>query len=191
MKCKFLLSIAAVLIPMSLPAVLSAQVASIPADAIPTLERYEVYAGFAYSGANQVKGSSALYGFNIGGEAKLKKWFGANVDFGQYQSSTGVAKPTVTTFLAGPEFYIPSGNLTGIGHVLFGGSHTGNVGATPDIAFTYAVGGGFEYKVGRRFSVRVTGDDILAATVIDPTNQGYSQHTHANPRASFGIAYRF
>ena len=185
MKGKFLLSVVALLLPVSM----MAQTAK-PAVA-PDFSRYEAFGGFAYSSANQVKGSSALLGFNLGADAKLKKWFGGTVDFGQYQASSGVAKPTVTTFLAGPEVYIPADNLTGFFHVMFGGAHTGNVGAKPDIAFAYAVGGGFEYALSNRWAIRASGDGIVSSFVLDPQNLGYSPHSRVNPRATFGIGYHF
>ncbi len=189
MKGAFLLSVFALILPVSV----AAQVVAKPtnADAVAPLQRYEVYGGAAYSSANQVKGSSALIGYNVGADAKLKKWFGGAVDFGSYGSSSGVAKPTVTTVLAGPEFYIPSDNLTGFLHVLFGGAHTGNVGATPNISFAYAIGGGFTYAVAKHWAVRVSGDGIASSFVLDPNKQGYSAHTHVNARATGGVAYRF
>ncbi len=188
MKGKFLLSVVALLLPVSM----MGQTAK-PAAA-PDFSRYEAFGGFAYSSANQVKGSSALLGFNAGANAKLKKWFGGTVDFGDYlktATSTTHASPTVTTFLAGPEVYIPADNLTGFFHVMFGGAHTGNVGAKPDISFAYAVGGGFEYNVSKRWAVRASGDGIVSSFVLDPTNEGFSPHSRVNPRATFGAAYHF
>ncbi|HTJ29845.1 MAG TPA: outer membrane beta-barrel protein [Acidobacteriaceae bacterium] len=193
MKGKFLLSLAGLLLPASMMAPMAtAQVAkpAEPASAV-DFSRYEVYGGFAYSGADQVNKTSALIGANVGVQAKLKRWFGANADFGWYGNSTGIEKPTVTSFLAGPEFYIPADNITGFIHVLFGGEHTGGVGEKPGVAYAFAVGGGFEYALSKKFSVRVAGDDINAAFVQDPTNQGFSPHRHSNPRATIGVAYRF
>ena len=191
MKGKFLLSAFAFLMPLSL----AAQVAK-PAAADDAVEfhRYEVFAGVDYSSANEVFGSSALIGGNVGVDAKLKKWFGGTVDFGDYgisATSYGLVKPTVTTFLAGPEFYIPADNLTGFLHVMFGGEHVGGVGAQPDIAFTYAVGGGFEYNVKKHWAIRISGDDVVAKTVLDPNNTGSSQHPYSNARATAGVAYHF
>lgn len=188
MKGKLLLVAVALFLPLSIHGQVAKPAA---ADAAPDFNRYELYAAFAYSGANQVKGSSALIGVNVGAQAKLKKWFGANVDFGQYGNSSGVAQPTVTSFLAGPEFYIPADNLTGFFHVLFGGEHTSYPGEKPGVAYAYAVGGGFEYAVSRRFSARVAGDGIVASFVDDPANQGFSPHSHVNPRATLGVSYRF
>jgi len=191
-KGKFLLSVFAFL----LPAALSGQVAKPEAaDTANAFSRYEVFAGVDYSGANQVLGASALIGGNVGAEAKLKRWFGGTVDFGEYgvnATSTAHASPTVTTFLAGPEFYIPADNLTGFIHVMFGGAHTGGVGAQPDISFAYAVGGGFEYALSKRLSLRVSGDDIISSFVQETAGQsGFSPHSRSNARASAGVAYRF
>lgn len=192
MKGKFLLSVVALLLPVSLPLCLSAQVEK-PAvtNAAPEFSRYEIFAGAAYSSANQVKGSSALIGGNIGMSARLKKWFGGTVDFGEYANSSGIAKPTVTTFMAGPEFSVPADNLTGFIHVLFGGAHTGGVGAKPDISLAYAVGGGFEYAVSPKWAIRVAGDGIYSSFVLDPTNQGFSPNRRLNARATGGVSYRF
>jgi hypothetical protein len=169
----------------------TAQVAKPATDAVVEFQRYEAYITAAYSSANQVKSSSALIGFNAGANAKLKKWFGGTADFGQYANSTGTAKPTVTTLLAGPEFYIPSGNLTGFVHVLFGGAHTGGVATNPDISFAYGVGGGFEYSVSKRLAIRVSGDGITSSFTSIPYVAGDSPHSHLNARATGGIAYRF
>jgi hypothetical protein len=190
-KGKFLLSVFAFLLPVAV----SGQVAKPAAVDTPNaFERYEVYAGADYSAANQVLGASALIGFNVGGEAKLRRWFGANVDFGDYlASATSHAQihPTVTTFLAGPEFYIPADNLTGFVHVLMGGAHTAGAGEKPDVSFAYAVGGGFEYAFSKRLAMRISGDGIVSSFVQDPLNLGYSAHSRVNARASGGIAYRF
>jgi len=190
-KGKFLLSVAVFAFSASFA---GAQVAKPAAADATTFDRYEVYGAFAYSGANQVQSSSALVGVNIGAQAKLKKWFGGNVDFGDYFasiSSNGLVKPTVTTFLAGPEVYVPADNLTGFFHVLFGGAHTGNAGEKPNISFAYAIGGGFEYAFSKKLAARISGDGIVSSFVQDPTNQGFSPHARVNPRATVGVAYRF
>lgn len=193
MKGKFLLFVVAILLSASAASqVAAAQVAKPAAAETPaTFYRYEGYVNFAYTGANQVKSSSALLGVNIGVQAKLRKWFGANVDFGDYGGSTGLVKPNMTTFLAGPEFYIPSDKLTGFAHALFGGAHTGNAGQKPDVSFAYAIGGGFEYSITPRISARIAGDGIVSSFVFDPENQGFSPHARVNPRATIGVSYRF
>jgi opacity protein-like surface antigen len=190
-KGKFLLSVFAFLLPMSL----AAQVVAKPAaDTAPAFNRYEVFAGVDYMAANQVKSSSALIGGNGGVSAKLVKWFGGTVDFGDYSASAtshGLVKPSVTTLMAGPEFYIPADSLTGFFHVLMGGAHTSNVGSKPDVAFSYAIGGGFEYAVSKHWAARLSGDGVIWSSVLDPDNQNFSPHRHVDARASAGVAYRF
>ncbi len=190
MKGKFVLAFLAMLLPSSM----IAQVAAPAKDTAPDFQKYEVYASAAYSGANQVKGSSALVGFDFGADARLKKYFGGAIDFGYYGFSPCCdphVYPTVTTVLFGPELYVPADNLTGFFHVLIGGAHTGGVGARPNISFATGVGGGFEYTLTKRLAARISGDGIFSSFVEDPNNLGYSPHLRVNARATGGVAYRF
>jgi len=189
-KGKFLLYVLAFLLPVPLVGQV-AKPTTPAADAATAFKHFELYAGYAYSSANQVKGSSSLTGFNITADAKWKPWFGGQMDFGQYGNSTSSVKPTMTTFLAGPSLYVPSDKFEGFFHVLFGGAHTGGVGATPDISFATAIGGGVQYQVYKTFSLRVSGDGILSSFVLDPNHLGYSANLRVNPRASVGVAYSF
>jgi len=180
-----------VLLSVALPRSSFGQDTTPAAPAVTEFQRYVAYAGVAYSSANQVKGSSSLYGFTGSFDAKLKPWFGASADFGQYENSTTTVTPTVTTFLAGPSFYVPSEKFDGFFHVLFGGAHTGGVGAIPDISFATAVGGGLEYNMRNHFWVRISGDGIYSSFVIGTTASGDSPHLRINPRAGVGISYHF
>jgi opacity protein-like surface antigen len=191
-KGKFLLFVFALLLPVSLVGQVARPTTS--ADAVSAFQRYEVFGGYAYSSANQVKGSSALSGFNVGASAKLKPWFGGVVDFGEYRfgsSSSLSTIPNVTTVLAGPEFYLPADRLTGFLHVMLGGAHTGNAGAIPDVSFAYAVGGGASYKLNTHWDFRISGDGISSSFVQAPSNAGFTPHARWNPRATVGVGYRF
>ncbi|WP_263358307.1 outer membrane protein [Acidicapsa ligni] len=196
MKGKFLLlmfTAFASLLPVSLAGQVAKPTAP-GADTINVFHRYDAFAGVDYSSANQVLGSSALIGFNVGADAKLKPWFGGVVDFGYYginATSTTHASPTMTTVLAGPEVYIPADKLTGFFHVMFGGAHTGNVGTTPNVSFAYAIGGGLSYSLTPRWSARVSGDGILSSFVQAPSGSGESAHMRVNPRATLGVSYSF
>lgn len=192
MKGSFLLAAFALILPVSA----AAQVAKPVATDVPDkLLRYEVFAGADYSGDNQVKSASALIGFNVGASAKLVKWFGGTVDFGDYlaqATNKGLVKPTITTFLAGPEFYIPADNLTGFVHVLMGGAHTGGVTGTPDVSFAFGGGGGFEYAFSKNLALRVEGDVIRSNFQMETEGEtNFSPHPHANARASAGVAWHF
>ena len=188
MKGKFWLSVVALLVPVSLAGQVAAPAS---ADSAVDFQRYEAYGTAAYSSANQAKGSSALIGVDVGADAKLRKWFGGAVDFGYYGFSSGHVSPTVTTFLLGPEVYIPADNLTGFFHVLVGGAHTGGIGARPDVSFATAVGGGFEYARSKHWAIRISGDGIFSSFVEDPDNLGYSPHLRVNARATGGVGYHF
>lgn len=181
---------------MSAAAQVASPVARPAATDLPDkLLRYEVFAGADYSGDNQVKSASALIGGNGGVSAKLVKWFGATADFGDYSAqatNNGLVKPNQTTFLAGPEFYIPADNLTGLVHVMFGGAHTGGVTGTPDVSFAFAVGGGFEYAFNKRLALRITGDGIRSSFQQETGGVTFaSPHPHTNARASAGVAWHF
>lgn len=192
MKGKFLLSIFALLLPVSLFGQ-DAKPAT-PADAAPVFYRHDVFVGFDYSSANQVLGSSALLGGNIGADIKLKPWFGGTADFGYYganATSHSHTSANMTTILAGPEVYIPADNITGFFHVLFGAAHTGGANTTPDYSFAYAVGGGVSYNIKPRWAIRASGDGILSSFVQAPASTGESAHMRVNPRATIGVSYRF
>jgi len=181
---------------MSAAAQVASPVANPAATDLPDkLLRYEAFGGVDYSGANQVKSSSALIGGNVGLSAKLVKWFGATVDFGDYATSAtdhGLVKPNQTTFLAGPEFYIPADNLTGFVHVLFGGAHTGGVTGTPDVSLAIGVGGGFEYAFNKHLALRISGDGIRSSFQQETGGVTFdSPHPHTNARASAGVAWHF
>jgi hypothetical protein len=125
-------------------------------------------------------------------DAKLRPRFGATADFGQYLNSTTTVTPTVTTFLAGPSFFIPSEKLIGFAHVLFGGAHTGGVTPIiPDVSFAAAIGGGAEYNVRGHLWVRISGDGVYSSFVQATAASGASPHLRVNPRVGGGIAYHF
>jgi hypothetical protein len=155
------------------------------------VDHFDLYVGAAYSSANQVKSSSALVGGTVALDGKLKPWFGGTVDYGYYGFGYGLVKPTMYTMLAGPAFFLSQGKYEGYVHVLFGLAHTGGVGATPNLAYAYAIGGGMQYDINRRFAVRLAGDGIFSAFAIDPLRLGYSQNMRVNPRATGGIVYHF
>jgi len=194
-KGSFLLSAFLLLLPIAAAAQVTRPAATAAQDAPDVFLRYEAFGGVDYSGANQVKSSAALIGGNVGVSAKLVKWFGGTVDFGDYATAAtnnGLVKPNQTTFLAGPEFYIPADSLTGFIHVMFGGAHTGGVTGTPNIAFAYAIGGGFEYAFNKHLALRITGDGIRSSFQQETGGVTYdSAHPHTNARASAGIAWHF
>jgi hypothetical protein len=100
--------------------------------------------------------------------------------------------PSVDMVLVGPVLHADLiGPLGGFFHVLLGGAHTGGESMTPNVSFAGGVGGGLEYKLSPRFSLRASGDDIASSFVSDPDKLGYSPHERRNSRATFGVVYKF
>jgi len=98
----------------------------------------------------------------------------------------------VDMVLFGPEFHADVyGRFGGFLHGLLGGQHTAGEGITPNISFAGGVGGGMDYSLNPRLSVRAYGDDIGSSSVQDPNHLGYSPHTHFNARAAIGVVYKF
>ncbi len=155
------------------------------------VEHFDLYLGPAFSSANQVKSSSSLIGVTVALDGKVKPWFGGTVDYGYYGLGYGLVKPTMTTILGGPAVFLNQDKYEGFFHALFGLAHTGGVGATPNLAFAFAVGGGMQYDIRKNLAIRLAGDGIFSAFAIDPNHLGYSQNMRVNPRATGGIAYHF
>jgi len=83
------------------------------------------------------------------------------------------------------------GPVGGFVHGLLGGAHTGGESMTPNISFAGGAGGGLDYQLSPRFSLRVSSDDVTSSFVSDPNKLGYSPHAHRNLRASVGVVYKF
>ena len=191
------------------PAVLAplSAVGQVNSDAKPVAEqsasgyRYTVYGGFSYTSLNQVNGSR--YGL-IGGKVSLTrnygKYFGLTgaVDYNKppliSSSNKNPGDPSVYTFMAAPELHATLyGKVEGLLFLEAGGEHTGGENQTPSISFAGGYGGGLQYNLGSRLGIRLEGDRIGAS--FSPINNspllGYSPHLTWNPRASFGVIYRF
>lgn len=158
--------------------------------------KYEAFAGYGYTSLNTVNQSrSGLQGVDFSVTRDWGKYFGITADgaYYQYAVSTGnPGNPSVETVLFGPVFHANLyGPVGGFVHVLLGGEHLAGENATPNISFAGGFGGGLEYKLGPRLSLRTSGDDIAASFVQDPLHLGYSAHKHWGARASFGVVYRF
>jgi hypothetical protein len=160
--------------------------------------KWEAFAGFGYTSLNQVNQSrSGLMGANLSITRDWGKYFGLTADGAYYKYaivSGNPGKPSVDAVLFGPVVHGQLfGKLSGFAHGLLGGEHTGGENQTPNISFAGGIGGGMEYKLGPRLSLRASGDDIASSfSLINNTPAlGYSPHLHWNSRAAFGVVYRF
>lgn len=164
--------------------------------------KYEVFVGGNYTSLNQVNLSRyGLFGVKLGVTRNFGKYFGLAVtgDYDKYPISSATpgnpGDPSVYTFLVAPEVH--GENLIGpVGVVLFaelGGEHTGGEKMTPNISFAGGFGGGILYSINKRIGLRLTGDR-LAGSFSLPNNTpalNYSTHKTWNPRASFGVTFKF
>jgi hypothetical protein len=148
---------------------------------------YDVSAGYTYltmpiPGAGRVD----LNGLDVSGRVDLKPRWGAMVDSNYVRTSNVLGTKHdgyLLSFLGGPVFYpVDHGNTRVFVHVLAGvGIVDGAVPARDTEyhgwlgRFSYAVGGGVEHSVSRRFAVRVIGDYLRteffdSAGAVQPQN---------------------
>lgn len=202
MKSTFSLSILAVLAAALLPVAATSQVyskdRSAPTDQTERTYKYEVYAGYAYTSLNQVNQSRyGLQGFNASVTRDFGRYFGivAEGDYYKYALQSGnPGSPVVESVLFGPVLHANLyGKFGGLFHGLLGGEHTGGESQTPNISFAGGVGGGLEYSLSPRLSLRATGDYIGASfSLVNNTAElANSPHKTWNSRAGFGAVYRF
>jgi opacity protein-like surface antigen len=159
----------------------------------------DVFAGYSYVRANPATSSSDSFSLN-GGTASVaynfNNWLSGVADFGGYHTTNGLASGldgTLSTYLFGPRVsYRRFGRVTPFGEVLFGVAHTGasllNTTNSQN-AFAMTVGGGVDYRVSSRFSIRPLKVDYLL-TRFNELNTINAQNQN-NLRVSTGIVFRF
>jgi len=200
LKRNSLLSILALVPAALLPLMATGQVApaagSGAADRPEVNYRWDAYAGYGYTSLNQV--NQSRYGLQ-GVEASLGrnwgKYFGLMADGAYYKyplSSGNPGTPSVDLFLVGPFLHANLyGRFSASVRVLIGGEHTGGESETPNISFAGGAGGGLDYALSPRITIRASGDDILSSFVQDPNHLGNSPHQRGNSRATIGVVYKF
>jgi hypothetical protein len=210
LKRTFLISILAIipaaLIPLTATSQVSrstgAQPSAQAADDASRTFKYEVYAGYAYTSLNQVNQSRfGLQGVSVSAARFWGRYFGVTAEGDYYMKSFGTPEvvnstvtPTVSSVLVGPVLHANIyGKFDGFFHGLLGGEHTGGESQTPNISFAGGFGGGLDYSLTPRFSVRASGDLIGASFSLTGNSQqlGYSPHKTWDSRASAGVVYHF
>ena len=205
MKRTSLILILAVVSAVLMPLAASSQI--IPgrkaaAEGDETVYKNEVYGGYAYTSLNQVNLSrSGLQGGELSYTRDFGRYFGLTADgafykypFANPEVTNSTLTPSVDMVLFGPELHaVLYEKTTGFFHALLGGEHVGGTGQTPNISFAGGVGGGVEYKLLSRISVRASGDVILQSFSVTGNSAalGYSPHRSENARATIGVAYHF
>jgi hypothetical protein len=183
----------------------SAQVESTVKKAVADTDvdyKWEANVGFAYTSLNNVTRSRyGIVGVKIGATRDFGRYYGLTAEGSYYKyalfSSAGnpnPGDPSLYSALAGPVIHADIyGKFSGFIHGLIGVEHSGGESQIPSTSFAGGFGGGMEYKVSPRLSLRATGDDIGAS--FSPINNtkalGYSAHRSFNPQASISAVYHF
>ena len=161
----------------------------------------DVFAGYSYVRANPSTASNDNFSLN-GGTASaaynFNNWLSGVADFGGYHTSNGLASGldgTLSTYLFGPRVsYRHFGRVTPFGEVLFGVAHAGGGVFTPNSqnAFAMTVGGGVDYRLSHRLSIRPLKVDYLLTRFNEfNTFNALGTQTQNNLRVSTGIVFRF
>lgn len=195
----FLAVVPAVLISLSAAAQVSdSGSSSAPAAPAAPAYNWKAYAGFSYTSLNQVNQSRyGLLGADVAITRDWGRFFGVTADGAFYPHSLGSGNPgnpTVQAVFFGPEVH---GHIYDrwslFAHALLGGEHTGGESMTPKVSFAGGAGGGVDYEVNTRWSIRAYGDDIASSFSVtnNSAELGNSPHMRRNSRAGIGVAYSF
>jgi len=167
--------------------------------------KFDLFAGYSYVRANP--SGTTLPSFNMnGGEASLaynaNNWLSGVVDFAGYRTSRLTSlepadfKGNMFTYLFGPRIsYRHLGRFTPFAQTLFGVAHAVNGtylnGNQTDFAMT--VGGGFDYRLSRRLSIRPIQADYLLThfNEFESFQLNTSNSTQNNVRLSTGLVFHF
>jgi len=161
--------------------------------------KFAVFAGYSYVRANPATSGIDSFSMN-GGSASIaynaNHWFSAVADFGGYHTNnilgTGV-DGTLSTYLFGPLIsYRHDSRMTPFGQVLFGVAHiagdNGLAFSTSNNSFAMAIGGGVDFKVSHRFSIRPAQLDYLLTHFNEFATGAQNQN---NLRVSTGVVFHF
>jgi hypothetical protein len=163
------------------------------------LPKIDVSASYSYLRA--YPGNSVISGFNLnGGSASvaynLRDWVSGVADFGGYHvgNANGVNVDNhILTYMFGPRFtYRGYRRISPFGQVLFGAARAGSgVFATGNshTAFASSFGGGVDWNVRDRFSIRPLQFDYILTHFPEAT--GGTNLTQNNLRVSAGIVFHF
>jgi hypothetical protein len=160
--------------------------------------KFEVFAGYSYLRDHPSSPAVGTFGLNGGnGEIAYKAfpWLSAVADFGGYTNfnlfNSG-SNSTEYTYLFGPRVTLHHiGRVNPFAEALFGTAH-GNANLFQTVnshnAFATALGGGFDYRINHRFSLRPVELDYLLTRFPEALT---GRDTQNNLRVSTGIVFRF
>jgi opacity protein-like surface antigen len=165
-------------------------VVSVAQDTAPA---FDIFGGYSYLNTEDLAPGLDLSGHGWEGAATYytNNWFGLTADLsGHYTDAFGVGVSDYN-YLFGPTVAYRQPRFTPFAHALLGGSRVsvdlgllGPLGASAtDNAFALALGGGADWHLNERFSVRPVQLDYLMTR--------FGSDTQNNLRYSVGVVVRF
>ena len=161
-----------------------------------SLSRLEVGADYNYVRSNAPPGGCTCFSLN-GGDASVAYHFDRGISAVAEVSSVHAgningsgADLTLTSYLFGPRYHWHNhSNFTPFAHVLLGGSHAGSSfagGRSGANAFAAKVGGGVDYALTHRFSLR----PFEANYYLTHFDNGVNDHQN-NLQLGAGVVFHF
>lgn len=165
-------------------------VVSVAQDTAPA---FDLFGGYSYMNSEDLAPGLDLTGsgWEVAGTYYTNNWFGLTADFdGHYTNAFGVDVSNYN-YLFGATAAYRQTKFTPFGHLLLGGSRVsvdlgllGPLGASAtDNTFALALGGGADWHLNERFSVRPVQLDYLMTR--------FGGNTQNNLRYSAGLVVRF
>jgi hypothetical protein len=144
--------------------------------------KVDIFGGYSYLRASP---GSGLPGANTSGwEASLaynwNNWLGIKADFDGHYCCDGTDQK-LNDFLFGPQINLGHGKLAPYVEGLVGFAH-GSAGGFSENAFAFALGGGVDWNIGKRWGWRVAQADYLGTH--------FASYTQNNFRLSTGLVFR-
>jgi opacity protein-like surface antigen len=121
-------------------------------------------------------------------EYNLGNMLGLVADFGGYANTRKGIDSKAMTYMFGPRFNWRHSKLNPYAQFLFGGAYGWNAKNNTQNAFAMAVGGGIDYNLNHRFSVKPIEVEYLLTEMNDKTGFGSRQN---DIRYSAGIVFKF
>ena len=144
--------------------------------------RTELFGGYSF----RTQGDMNLAnGWDASAAANLNRWFGAVGDISGYYRTDMGTKQRNYNFLFGPKVSYRRSALSPFGQVLFGAAHqqvSSTSGKVSGNAFAMAAGGGLDYGLNNRFSIRLVQADYLLTR--------FGGRAQNSARLSFGVVLK-
>jgi hypothetical protein len=164
--------------------VLAIAILVIPASA-QKAPRLELFAGYSYlrfdSTTLGFSDSSNLHGGELAGAFNISRNFGIVADVSDHFGN----HLRLYQWMFGPQFLGQRGRMTGFAHLLIGKSNdrVSVNGANTGTGRAVALGGGFDYYMSPRYSIRVVQADYLSTRTFN--------QSQGNLRISTGIIFHW